>query len=90
MLHDRSAEGYVQRLEERIEELEGSVERRREPVLSDEERAWVKLAIKREAQSFELRRAIIEKTLAGLVWAGIVALGYIMLEYLQARYGRAP
>lgn len=48
--------------------------------LSDEEQLWVRLAIKKEAQSIALRRAIIEKSLSGLVWAGVVAVGYGIKE----------
>lgn len=51
--------------------------------LSPEEVTWVKLAIQREAQSVKLRQAIIEKTLAGLVWAGVLGLGAVVLEYLK-------
>jgi uncharacterized protein involved in exopolysaccharide biosynthesis len=51
--------------------------------LSDEEQHWVRLAIKREAQSIALRHAIIEKSLSSLVWIGIVGLGYLMLDYLR-------
>jgi hypothetical protein len=53
-------------------------------VLSDDEVHWIKLAIKKEAQSISLRQAIIEKTLGGLVWAGLVGLGYIILDYMKA------
>jgi hypothetical protein len=52
--------------------------------LNEEEQRWVKMAIQKEAQSIELRQAIIEKTLAGLVWAGLVAFGYILLEWARA------
>lgn len=54
-------------------------------LLTDEERHWVRLAIKREAQSFELRKAIIEKTLAGLAWSVLVMLGYLIVEYLRSK-----
>lgn len=52
--------------------------------LSPEQRQWVELAIQREAQSIKLRQAIIEKTLAGLVWAGIVGLGLVVWDWLVA------
>lgn len=52
--------------------------------LTDEEQRWVRMAIMKEAQSIELRKAIIEKTLGGLVWAGLVALGYAFLEWAKA------
>lgn len=52
--------------------------------LTPEQAQWVQLAIQREAQSIRLRQAVIEKTLAGLIWAGLVGLGTILYEYLQA------
>lgn len=53
--------------------------------LSEEEQRWVRMAIQREAQSIELRRAIIEKSLGSLVWSAIVGLGYLLLDYLKNR-----
>ena len=53
-------------------------------LLNEDEHAWVKLAIKREAQMIAFRSAVIEKTLMGLVWAGIVALGLVIREYAIA------
>lgn len=52
--------------------------------LSEEEQQWVRLAIKKEAQSISLRQAIIEKTLIGLVWMGILGIFYILKEFLFA------
>lgn len=43
--------------------------------LDEQERAWVRMAIEREARREGVQRAIIEKSLAGLVWAGIAAIG---------------
>ena len=57
--------------------------------LTDDEQRWVRMAIQREAQSIELRKAIIEKTLGGLVWAGLVGLGLILLEWLET-HGYKP
>jgi hypothetical protein len=31
-----------------------------------------------------MRKAIIEKSLSGLVWSGLVGLGYIVLDYMKA------
>lgn len=46
--------------------------------LSIEEVKWVRLAIQAEAERAELRKAIIEKSLAALVWSGVVGItGYI-------------
>ena len=51
--------------------------------LTDDELQWVRLAIQREAQSIELRKAIIEKTLGGLAWSAIVGFGYLLLDFLK-------
>lgn len=48
--------------------------------LSDDEQRWVRMAIQKEAQSIDLRKAIIEKTLAGLVWAVIIGIGYVLID----------
>lgn len=53
-------------------------------LLTDKQHQWVELAIEREAQSIRLRRAIIEKTLHGLVWAAIVGIGFAVREYAIA------
>jgi len=51
--------------------------------LSDDEQRWVRMAIKREAQISEFRKAIIEKTLGGLMWAAVVGIGYFVLDFLK-------
>jgi hypothetical protein len=53
-------------------------------LLSDKQVAWVELAIEREAQSIAFRRAVIEKTLTGLLWAGIAGGGALVMAYLRA------
>lgn len=47
-----------------------------------EEREYLRLAVRRAARREELQRAIIDKSLAGLVWAGLALLGVIMYEYI--------
>lgn len=54
--------------------------------LSSEEIQWVRLAIQAEAQRAELRKAIINKTLAGLVWIGIVAAGGWLLDWFVSHW----
>ena len=54
------------------------------PQLTDEEVQYVKLAIQREAQSIELRKAIIEKTITGLIWLALLGLAGIFLEWAKA------
>ena len=59
------------------------------PILSDDEIQYVRMAIKREAQSIALRQAIIEKSLAGLVWAGLLFIGAVLFEWAKA-HGYKP
>lgn len=52
-------------------------------VLSDDEQRWVRMAIKKEAQSIAFRTAIIEKSLLGVVamiGAGVI---YILADFLK-------
>ena len=51
--------------------------------LSDDEQRWVRMAIKKEAQSIAFRTAIIEKSFLGVIamlGAGIV---YIIIDFLK-------
>lgn len=50
--------------------------------LTPEEKQWVQMAIKAQADRAALRKAIIEKSISSLIWSGIVGMGYILLEYL--------
>lgn len=43
--------------------------------LNPDEQQYVRLLIAREARRAKVAQAIIEKSLAGLVWAGLVAIG---------------
>ena len=52
--------------------------------LTDDERQWVRLAIEAEARKIRFRDAVIEKSLAGLVWSGILGIGYILLDFLKS------
>jgi len=54
--------------------------------LSSDEVHWVRMAIQAEAERAELRKAIINKTLAGLVWVGIVAAGSWLVDYVVAHW----
>ena len=58
-------------------------------VLTDEEHRWVKMAIQKEAQSIELRKAIIEKTISGLVWMCLVGIGTVFLGW-ATQHGYKP
>ena len=51
--------------------------------LDREEQQWVKNAIKAQNDMERLRKAIIEKTLAGLVWAAILGLGYLIVDFFR-------
>ncbi len=54
--------------------------------LSPDEVHWVRMAIKAEAERSELRKAIINKTLAGLMWVGIVAAGGWFADYFMSHW----
>ena len=45
---------------------------------------FLKLAMKDAQERSALRRSIIEKSLAGLVWATIVMIGYAIWDYIKA------
>ena len=51
--------------------------------LDAEEQQWVKNAIKAQNDMERLRKAIIEKTLAGLIWAAILGLGYLIVDFFR-------
>lgn len=46
----------------------------KEHALTPEERDFLRLAVKREAQRERWQSAVIEKSLAGLVWAALAAI----------------
>lgn len=52
--------------------------------LTDDEQRWVRMAIQREAQSIELRKAIIEKSLTGLVWMMLLGMGSMIVTWATA------
>lgn len=54
--------------------------------LTDDEIRWVRLAIQSEADRAELRKAIIEKSLASLFWLAIVAAGGWIADYVAAHW----
>lgn len=51
--------------------------------LDREEQQWVKNAIKAQNDMEQLRKAIIEKTLAGLIWAAVLGFGYLFVDFLR-------
>lgn len=52
--------------------------------LTEDEQRWVRMAIQREAQSIELRKAIIEKSITGLVWLAILGVGSAFMQWATA------
>lgn len=52
--------------------------------MSEKQHAWVDLAIEREARRGVFQRAVIEKSLLGLIWAGIIGLGIVVRDYAIA------
>lgn len=56
----------------------------RDHALSPEEAEWVRLAIKAEVERAALRKAIIEKTLTGLIWSAICVIGVYFWDHMTA------
>ena len=52
--------------------------------LTDEEQQWVRMAIKVQADRAALRKAVIEKSLAGLAWAAIAGICTILMDGLRS------
>ncbi len=90
---DRRIDEIINQLPDRIEGAVGRAMAASHQ-LTAEQHQWVLLAIQREAQSIRLRQAIIEKTLAGLVWAAVVGLGVLVyhgaVDYLQTTLRPKP
>lgn len=59
------------------------------PAVTSDEVRWVRLAIQREAERAALRKAIIEKSITGLVWMALLALGTVFYEY-ASNHGWKP
>lgn len=56
-------------------------------MLTEQERDWVRGAIRAQAERADLRHAVIEKTLAGLAWSVIAAVAYGAWEYVRIKLG---
>jgi len=72
-----------------ISDIIVALETKSASLLSDDEQRWVRMAIQKEAQSIELRKAIIEKTLGGLAWSAVVGFGYMFLSWATS-HGYKP
>jgi hypothetical protein len=66
-----------------IAEIAAAIGNSRSNELTEEERQWVRLAIASEARKIKFRDAVIEKTLAGLMWSAVVGFGYILVDFLK-------
>lgn len=66
-----------------IAEIATAIGNSRSNELTEEERQWVRLAIAAEARKIKFRDAVIEKSLAGLVWAAILGIGYLILDFFR-------
>ena len=51
--------------------------------LNPDEQQYVRMLIAREARRAKVAQAIVEKSLAGLVWSAIAGFGYLLLEWLK-------
>ena len=76
-LDDQSKEELIQLLKDVVTEV---VEAH---PLSQDEIQWVRLAIQAEAERASLRKAIIEKTLAGLIWSCLCGAGLYAVNILK-------
>lgn len=73
-----------------IEELTAAIHTRvSDTALTDDEKRWVRNAIRMQEQSYKLRQAVIEKTLSGIAWAAIVWLGYVVFGW-ATQHGYKP
>lgn len=54
--------------------------------LSAEEIHWVRMAIQAEAERAELRKAIIQKSLAGLVWMALAGTGAWAVDFFAKHW----
>jgi hypothetical protein len=57
---------------------------------TDEEREWVRQAMKSQAKRVQFWGAVFEKTAAGIVWAAVAGIGYAIVEYLRLKIGPRP
>lgn len=54
-----------------------------EKLPTEEERQWIRLAMQREARRERVHQAVVEKSLAGLLWAAIVGVGLLVADYAK-------
>ena len=67
-----------------ISEMVDKISTMNQKSLTEEELAWVRLAIAAEARKIKFRDAVIEKSLTGLVWSAILGFGYVLLDFLKS------
>ena len=56
------------------------------PPITEEETRWVRQAIEIQCRRAKFQTAVIEKTLAALVWSAIVGVGYLLLRWGQGGF----
>ncbi len=54
--------------------------------LSPEEVQWVRMAIQADAERAELRKAIIQKSLAGLAWMALAGFGTWAVDFFMKHW----
>jgi len=62
---------------------EAAMEAAAQHPLSPDEVEWVRMAIKAEAERAKLRKAVIEKSLAGLVWTALASGGMYLISFVS-------
>jgi hypothetical protein len=66
-----------------INDLTTALNKNSVSTLTDEEQRWVRIAIQKEAQTIDFRKAVIQKTMSSLIWSALVGMGYIVLSWLN-------
>lgn len=64
-----------------------SEEQEEEHKLHEAHHRYIETLIAKEEQRIKFRQAIIEKTIAALLWSVIVFIGYAVLAYLKQLIG---
>lgn len=63
---------------ETLQRIETSITDIQTKLVTPEGKAYVEMAMKREARKEVFRQAVIEKTITSLVWSGIVGAAMLM------------
>jgi hypothetical protein len=68
---------------ELLQQISISITELKERTLSEEEKGYVLMAMKREARKEKFREAVIQKTTISLIWSAIVGTGILVWTGLK-------